>query len=112
MANLNLHSNTSVVLTLTASAVTPDFAAGNFFTLTLAGTDTLDNPSTPTVNQRGSIVIRQPAAGAKTLAFGTYYFFAGGVHPTISVGANAVDVLYFHVISATEIVCTVVQGLS
>lgn len=102
----------SVALTMTGNACTPDFADGNFFEVTLTGADTLNNPSNPTVNQTGRIVIRQPVAGSCTLAFGTYYKFVGGVDPGVAGGASAVNTLWFAVISATEIECSLNAGLA
>jgi hypothetical protein len=99
-------------LTLVASVATPNMSTSNNFTLTLAGTDTLANPTNKTVGQSGVIVIRQPAAGGKTLAFGTHYLFTGGVDPTIPVAANAVCGLSYTVMSATEIWCTFEGGLA
>lgn len=112
LTDAQIGPSASVALVLSGAAVAPDFSLGNFFTLTLDGTDTLNNPTGAVVNQMGAIVIRQPAAGGKTLAYGTHWLFQGGVKPIISVGANAVDILYFHVLSGTEISCNIVQGIA
>jgi hypothetical protein len=104
--------SSTITLSLVTGAVAPDFALGSFFELTLDGTNTLNNPTNMTVNQNGSIVIKQPAAGAKTLSFGAYYFFPNGVDPTISPASNAIDVIYWHVISSTQIICTVVPAVA
>jgi hypothetical protein len=45
----------------------------------------------------------QDATGSRTLAFGSYYDFAGGTAPTLSTAANAVDRLDYIVRSSTSI---------
>ena len=104
--DFTLTPSASVPLTFTEGAVAPNFAAGNHFTLTLDGTNTLSNPSGATVNQRGSIVIRQASTGDKTLAMDTHYLFSDlGVPPSVTAKNDAIDVIYFHVLSSTEIAC-------
>lgn len=85
------------------ATITPDFAAANNFSVTLAGNRTLANPSNLTAGQSGSIVITQDATGSRTLAYGTYWKFPSGTAPTLTTTASAVDVLVYYVESATRI---------
>lgn len=96
----------SNIVTLTDGAtITADFSASNDFTVTLGGNRTMANPSNITVGQKGVIVIRQDATGSRTLAWGSYFKWSGGVAPTLTTTANGVDRVMYHVVSATEIHC-------
>lgn len=85
------------------STITPDFAAANNFSLTIGGNRTLANPTNLTAGQSGAIVITQDGTGSRTLAYGTYWKFAGGTAPTLTTTASAVDVLVYYVESSTRI---------
>ena len=73
------------------ATITPDFSAANNFSVTLAGSRTLANPTNQVAGQSGSIFITQDATGSRTLAYGTNWDFAGGTAPTLSTAANAID---------------------
>lgn len=90
------------------STITPDFAVANNFVVVLGGTGrTLANPSNLTPGQSGVIVIKQDGTGSRTITtYGSNFKFAGGTAPTLTSDANAIDVLSYFVISATEIVAT------
>lgn len=95
------------VSALTSGAtITPDFAAANNFSLTLAINATLANPTNQTAGQSGIITITQDATGGRTLAYGANWKFAGGTVPTLTTAANAVDVLVYYVESASRISAT------
>ena len=67
---------------------------GNNISITLGGNRTLDN----VVNASSGLyvlVIKQDATGSRTLSYGSEYKFPGGVAPTLTTTANAVDVLLF-----------------
>lgn len=82
----------ATITTLTDGAtITPDFSASNNFTVTLGGNRTLVNPTNLVAGQSGSIFIVQDGTGSRTLAFGSYWDFAGGTAPTLSTAASAVD---------------------
>ena len=92
------------ITTLTDGAtITPDFAASNNYTVTLAGNRTLANPSNLTAGQSGSIFILQDGTGSRTLAFGSYWDFAGASAPTLTSDASAVDRIDYIVRSTTSI---------
>ncbi len=101
------------ITTLTDGAnISVDLAASNNFTVTLAGNRTLDNPTNIVAGQSGSIFIVQDATGSRTLAYGSYYDFAGGTAPTLSTAADAVDRIDYVVRSATSIHCVFTANYS
>lgn len=90
--------------TLTDAAnISIDFATGINFLVTLAGNRTLDNPTNVKAGQSGYIRVVQDATGSRTLSFGSNYVFPSGVAPTLSVTANAEDMLFYVAISPTKI---------
>lgn len=92
------------ITTLTDGAtITPDFSSSCNFTVTLGGNRTLANPSNLVAGQSGSIFIVQDATGSRTLAWGSYWDFAGGTAPTLTTTANAVDRVDYIVRSSTSI---------
>ena len=102
------------VTTLTDAAnISVDFAASNNFVVTLADNRTLDNPTNIVAGQSGSIFIVQDGTGSRTLAYGSYYDFAGGTAPTLTTGAaSAVDRIDYIVRSATSIHCVFTANYS
>ena len=99
--------------TLTDGAtITPDFAAGQNFSVTLAGNRTLANPTNIVAGQTGSIAITQDGTGSRTLAYGTFWDFAGGTAPTLTTTAAKVDRLDYIVITATDIHAVATLDLS
>jgi hypothetical protein len=93
---------TPVALT-DGTTITPDFSAGNYYSVTLGGNRTLANPTNQTAGQSGTIVITQDGTGSRTLAYGSYWKFPGGTAPTLTTTASAVDVLVYYVESSTRI---------
>lgn len=85
------------------STITPDFAVANNFSVTLGGNRTLANPSNIVAGQSGSLFITQDGTGSRTLAFGSYWDFAGGTAPTLTTTAGAVDRVDYIVRSSTSI---------
>ena len=94
------------------ATITPDFAAGNNYSVTLAGNRTLANPTNLTAGQSGVILLSQDGTGSRTLAFGSYWKFAGGTAPTLTTTASAVDVIAFFVDSSTRISAQVLLNVS
>lgn len=80
-----------------ATTITVNAALGNTFRVTLtASTGTLDIPSNPVDNQKILVEVKQDATGGRTLAYNAVYQFTTALPaPTLSVAANAVDVLVF-----------------
>ena len=102
------------ITTLTDGAnISVDLASSNNFVVTLAGNRTLDNPTNIVAGQSGSIFIVQDGTGDRTLAYGSYYDFAGGTAPTLTTGtASAVDRIDYIVRSATSIHCVFTANYS
>lgn len=98
----------AVVALTDGSTITPDFSAGNNFSVTLAGNRTLANPTNLAAGQHGSITITQDATGGRTLAFGSQWKFTGGTAPSLTTTASAVDVLAYYAESATRITAKLV----
>jgi hypothetical protein len=94
------------------ATITPDFAAGNNYSVTLGGNRTLANPTNLTAGQSGVIIVSQDSTGSRTLAFGNYWKFAGGTAPTLTTTASAVDVIAFFVDSSTRISAQVMLNVS
>lgn len=103
------------VNTLTdAATITPNFATGNNFSLTLGGLRTLANPTNLIAGQSGTIVITQDGSGSRTLSYGSYWKYPGGSAsiPTLTTTAGAVDVLGYYVESTTRITFKLLLNVS
>jgi len=86
-----------------ASTITLDFRTGNNFSTTLTGNTTFANPSNISAGQSGVLFITQDSNGSRTAAFGTYWDFSDGTAPTLSTGADAVDMIAWIARSSTKI---------
>jgi len=84
-----------------ASTITPNFANSNNFSISLSTNTTIANPSNLTAGQSGAIAITYN--GGYTVAFGSYWKFAGGTAPTATSTSGKVDVLVYYVESSTRI---------
>ena len=84
-----------------ASTITPNFNNSNNFSISLSTNTTIANPSNLTAGQSGAIAITYN--GAYTVAFGSYWKFAGGTAPTATSTSGKVDVLVYYVESSTRI---------
>ena len=101
------------ITTLTdAATVTPDFAVTNNYKIELGGNRTLANPTNLTAGQSGVIVVSQDSTGSRTLAFGSYWKFAGGTAPTLTTTASASDVIVYFVDSTSRITAQVLLNVS
>ena len=94
------------------STITPDFNDSNNYSVTLGGNRTLANPSNLTVGQSGSIFVTQDGTGSRTLAYGSYWDFAGGTAPTLTTTASAVDRIDYVVRTTTSIHAVATLALS
>jgi hypothetical protein len=101
----------AVVALTDGATITPNFATGNNFSVTLAGNRTLASPTNLTAGQHGSITITQDATGSRTLAYGSSWKFSGGTAPSLTTTANAVDVLAYYVESATRITAKLITDV-
>ena len=93
----------TVVALTDGATITPDFAAGNNFSVTLGGNRTLANPTNLVAGQSGVIKITQDGTGSRTLSFGNAWDWAGGTAPTLTTTANAVDIIAYYVDSSSNI---------
>ena len=95
-----------------ASTITLDFRTANNFSTTLTGNVTFANPSNISAGQSGVLFITQDGTGGRTAAFGSYWDFSDGTAPTLSTGANAVDVIAWFARSSTKISAQFVGNFS
>jgi hypothetical protein len=98
-----------IVALTDGATITPDFSAGNNFSVTLGGNRTLANPTNIAAGQSGAIVITQDGTGSRTLAYGSYFKFPSGSAPVLTTTASAVDVLVYFVESSTRITARLVS---
>ena len=101
-----------VITAAYASTITLDFKTGNNFTTTLTGNTTFANPTTLVAGQSGVIFIIQDGTGGHTAAFESYWDFSDGTAPTLSTGANAVDMIAWIARSSTKISAQFVGNFS
>lgn len=82
--------------TLTDGAnISWDLSQGAFAEVTLTADRTLDDPTNMVNGASYILIIKQDGTGGHTLTFGSAYKFADGTDPTLSTGANAVDIVAF-----------------
>jgi hypothetical protein len=97
-------------LTSTAASIAINLATNNNFSHTTTENTTLAAPSSPVAGQSGVIVITQGAT-ARTLAYNTFYKFAGGTVPALTATASAVDSFAYYVESATRATCQLIKDV-
>ena len=95
-----------------ASTITLDFRTANNFSMTLTGNVTLANPSNISAGQSGVLFITQDSNGSRTAAFGSYWDFSDGTAPTLSTGANQVDVIAWIARTNTNIAAQFIGNFS
>lgn len=90
-----------VALSAVSTTVTPDFGAGINFTLAMANSYTIANPTNAEDGMSGVIVVTQDATGSRVATWGSNWRFAGGAASggVLSTAANAVDVVSYVVIN-------------
>ena len=72
-----------------------DLGANQVAQLTLAASSTLANPTNIEAGATYVLIVKQDGTGNRTLAYDSKYKFPNGNAPTLSTGANDVDVLCF-----------------
>ena len=80
-------------------------------TVTLAGSRILDNPTNLNNGTSYNLIVKQDATGTRLLTFGTLFKWAGGTAPTLSTGANAIDIFTF-IYDGTNLYGSIVQNFS
>jgi len=78
-----------------AASISWPLNANQVATVTLTGNATLSNPSQKKAGGTYILIVKQDATGGRTLAFGSQYKWPGGITPTLTPDASAVDVLTF-----------------
>ena len=92
--------------------ITIDFKTANNFSMTLTGTSVLKNPTTLAPGQSGVLFIIQDSTGGRAASFESYWDFSDGTAPTLSTGANAVDMIAWIARSSTKISAQFVGNFS
>ena len=78
------------------SNISWDLSQNQVATVTLAGNRVLDNPSNQVAGATYILIVVQDGTGSRTLdTTASAYIWPGGTEPTLSTGANAIDVLTF-----------------
>jgi len=101
---------TVTALTSTAAAVAINLALNNNFSHTTSENTTLSAPTNPVSGQSGVIVITQGAT-ARTLAYNTFWKFAGGTIPSLTATVGAVDSFAYYVESAARATCQLIKDV-
>jgi hypothetical protein len=82
--------------TLTDGAsISWDLSQNQVCSVTLAGNRTLAAPTNQVDGATYILIVKQDATGSRTLTFNSTYKFPGGTAPTLSTGANDVDIVTF-----------------
>lgn len=96
-----------VALTSTTNSIAVDLALSNNFNHTLTENTTLAAPTNVVAGQSGVVEFTQHASAAKTVAWNSFWRWAGGSDGTISATTSAVSVLCYVVDSTgTFATCT------
>ena len=91
-------------VTLTdAATVAIDLSLGNHFQVTLGGNRVIGAPTNVVAGQSGVIRLVQDGTGSRTASWNSVFKFPGGTAPTLTTAANSVDLVAYHVESATRI---------
>jgi len=88
-------------------------STSNNWDISLGISTTVPNPDSSYCNpgQSGLISVAQTAGGGKVLSWGSYWDFADGIAPTLSTGANDVNVIGYYVRSNTSIVADTITDI-
>ena len=89
------------------ATITIDMATACHHSVTLGGNRTFAAPSNQVVGQSGSIFITQDGTGSRTASFNSAFKFVGGVAPTLSTAASAIDRIDYIIKSSNVIQCAV-----
>ena len=89
------------------ATITIDMATACNHSVTLGGNRTFAAPSNQAVGQSGSIFITQDGTGSRTASFNSAFKFVGGVAPTLSTAASAIDRIDYIIKSSNVIHCSV-----
>lgn len=97
------YSETVATPTISANALTLNIENGNVFSVTQDAnitTLTLSNPSATGKACSFTLILKQDATGGRTISWPSAVKWGGGVAPTLTTTANAVNILTFITIDA------------
>ena len=97
-------------LTSTSAAIAINLADNNNFSHTTSENTTLSAPSNPVAGQSGVITITQGGT-AYSLAYNTFWKFAGGTVPTLTATGGAVDTFAYYVESGSSATCQLIKDV-
>lgn len=106
----NFLYNPEVPITFSATP-TIDFSTFINASIAMTGNITTMNVANVTAGKAGTIVFTQDATGSRTTVWNSVFKFAGGVTPTLSTTANAVDILSYSCRSATFCVASLLPNV-
>ena len=89
------------------ATITIDMGTACHHSVTLGGNRTFAAPSNQVVGQSGSIFITQDGTGSRTASFNSAFKFVGGVAPTLSTAASAIDRIDYIIKASNVIQCAV-----
>ena len=89
------------------ATITIDMATACHHSVTLGGNRTFAAPSNQVVGQSGSIFITQDGTGSRTASFNGAFKFTGGLAPTLTTTAGAIDRIDYIIKSSGVIHCAV-----
>lgn len=96
-----------------AATITIDGSLGFNHRVVLGGNRTLANPTGLIDGMVYTVRIRQDATGGRTLSYGTKWKWPGGSAPTLSAGANAVDLICAQYDAALDmLLCNLLRGFA
>jgi hypothetical protein len=99
-------------LTSTSASIAINLSLSNNFNHTLTESTTLAAPTNAVAGQSGVIHLTQHASAPKTLAYNTFWKFAGGTAPTLTATNGAIDVLSYVVNpGGTSAVCVLIKDV-
>lgn len=102
----------SAETTTTFGATTTfDFSTFINTAVTLTGNITTQTLSNVKAGQAGQIRFIQDATGSRTTAWNSIFKFQGGVTPTLSTAANAVDALEYYCTSSSYCIASLLQNV-
>lgn len=90
-----------------AGTLTPDWSASNSTTFTFgAGNLTIANPTNVKAGQNYQIKATQDGTGGRSITWGGNFKWSGGTPPTLTVAANAIDIISCWADTTTTLNCT------
>ena len=103
---------TTIALSNASSIITPNFAVGNTFVVSLVSAQgcLIAAPSNATAGQSGSIYLIQDGTGGAVLTYNDAWRFPAASAPSNTLTSSAVDLLVYNVRSATTIDTVLLKG--